>query len=179
MTFISLSVIINRIWHKRHFSFINGHHQIQRSLRFLSVRLELHCSFNFENLSQKYCEPLRHIVVTKRWSIIIMVQFAFDAMAYDVHVSDSFYFVLCPLICVVASLLCAYGVWLQPTSWISLWRVLCAFFVIGYYFMGAFNNTKMKSNRLHRNIIFLLNILCFILLYLFVFAWGFLTEQYI
>lgn len=161
---------------------------IQRSLRtsfyFCLSWTSRHtiCSFNFENLSQKYCEPLRHIVVTKRWSIIIMVQFAFDAMAHDVHVFDSFYFVLCQFF--VLLLRCFVRMVFDCNQRLqSRYGVCCVHFLSLATILWVHLITQKWKAIVCNEILFFYLIFC-VLFYLLVFAvyvcaWGFLTQEYV
>lgn len=148
--------MINRILHKRHFSFVNGCHQIHIRKAFFFILSWIlcrsSCSFNFEPKPNTY-ESHWHIITSKRWSIMMMVQFsaaqfAFDAMAYDVHVSDILFHRM-PFFRVFD---CNQQ---RKPSWSVFVHFLALATILWVHLM-----TKMKSNRLYRKIIRLLNILC-------------------
>lgn len=89
-------------------------------------------------------------------------------MAYDVHVSDilfrlvSFFSRCC---------VCVGRVFDCNQQLESVWSVYVHFLTLATSSLWVHLMTKMKSNRLYRNIIFLLNILCLIL-----FVFGFVRA---
>lgn len=164
MTFMSLSVIINRFWHKRHFSYNQWVSSDTYThfvfLFFSSFCLDIHVMLlAHSTLYQKknLYELHWHFVIAKlceaslSWFSLHLMRWIMMYM-FPIFYFASCHFFFFSLFLYVFFLCMGFDCTLQPASSIITVQVYlcavwaCAFFYVGHFFMGAFNNKNGKQS---------------------------------